>query len=174
LTYSPNNFNASVGDTIAFMFSPKNHTVTQSNFASPCEPLSVSTGTEGINTGFTHATTVSQNVTGFSFTVNDTNPIWLYCAQKNPESHCAAGMVMAINAAGAGNKTFQNYLALAKATNSSSSTTPSGASGSPSGTATGPTSSSTSAQGGSGALSTSVNVGLTAFLAVVGFVILAL
>lgn len=30
----------------------------------------------------------------FTLTINDTNPIWLYCAQVG---HCQAGMVAVIN-----------------------------------------------------------------------------
>jgi hypothetical protein len=32
----------------------------------------------------------------FTVTVNDTNPIWLYCAQT-VSSHCQSGMAMVIN-----------------------------------------------------------------------------
>lgn len=37
----------------------------------------------------------SQSTT-FSITINDTNPIWLYCSQTEL-SHCQAGMAMVIN-----------------------------------------------------------------------------
>ena len=36
LVYSPNTINAAVGDYVQFNFLSQNHTVTQSNFATPC------------------------------------------------------------------------------------------------------------------------------------------
>jgi plastocyanin len=39
LRYDPQNVTAKVGDTIEFLFNPKNHTVTRSDFGSPCQPL---------------------------------------------------------------------------------------------------------------------------------------
>lgn len=92
-------------------------------------------------------------------------------------------MVGGINTPKTGSNTFDNFLALAKATVSNSSATPSGASsgasgapGTPTGTGTGATPSGTGTTGtsGNGAISTSLNYGLTAFLAVVGVVVLAL
>ena len=82
-------------------------------------------------------------------------------------------MVAGYNTPGSGNKTFAQFLLNAKATNASSSASPSGAPGNATGTATGAGASSTEA-GGSGAMATSVNFGLTAFLAVVGVFMLAL
>ncbi|KAI0350220.1 hypothetical protein OH77DRAFT_1431220, partial [Trametes cingulata] len=46
LTFSPSNITAQVGDTLTFRFVTKNHTATQSSFASPCSPLS-ETSTSG-------------------------------------------------------------------------------------------------------------------------------
>lgn len=37
--YNPANISASIGDTVTFEFRPKNHTVTQSSFSNPCQPL---------------------------------------------------------------------------------------------------------------------------------------
>ena len=39
LVYTPNQLNASVGDTVRFNFNVKNHTATQSAFKTPCVPL---------------------------------------------------------------------------------------------------------------------------------------
>ena len=78
-------------------------------------------------------------------------------------------MVGGYNAPGVGN-TFDQFLLNAKATNASSSASPSGTS---TDTATGAGASSTE-PAGSGAMSTSANFGLTAFLAAVGVSILAL
>ena len=46
----------------------------------------------------------------FTILINDTKPLWMYCAIGN---HCQQGMVMAINAPSEGEKTLQNYKALA-------------------------------------------------------------
>ena len=51
LAYNPPNITASIGDTVTFEFHQKNHTVTQSNFLNPCEPLEASTGTAGFKSG---------------------------------------------------------------------------------------------------------------------------
>jgi plastocyanin len=50
LTYNPSNITAQPGDTITFEFHGKNHTVTQSSFATPCEALSL-TGGVGFDSG---------------------------------------------------------------------------------------------------------------------------
>jgi plastocyanin len=108
LAFVPEAISAVAGDQVVFHFYPKNHTVTQSSFASPCGPLA-----GGINSGFMP---VAANTTGnfptFSVTVNDTTPTWIYCAQaaNTANSHCGAGMVFAINcgADGAPNS-FTNF-----------------------------------------------------------------
>jgi len=46
LLYSPSNITAQVGDTVTFQFKQKNHTVTQSSFAAPCNSLTL-TSTSG-------------------------------------------------------------------------------------------------------------------------------
>lgn len=53
LTFEPANITAQPGDTITFEFHQKNHTVTQSSFASPCQALSSSstTGQVGFDSG---------------------------------------------------------------------------------------------------------------------------
>ncbi len=53
LTFQPSNVTAQPGDTITFEFHQKNHTVTQSNFANPCQMLSSSStsGQVGFDSG---------------------------------------------------------------------------------------------------------------------------
>jgi hypothetical protein len=46
----------------------------------------------------------------FTIMVNDTKPIWMYCATK---PHCQKGMVMAINAPKEGERTLASYKAAA-------------------------------------------------------------
>jgi plastocyanin len=89
LTFSPNNIVADVGDLVLFTFYPKNHSVVQANFATPCQPKA-----EGFNSGFDFATTSGESENEFVVKVEDTTPIWFYCAQAN---HCEQGMVGVIN-----------------------------------------------------------------------------
>ncbi|THV05892.1 hypothetical protein K435DRAFT_960923 [Dendrothele bispora CBS 962.96] len=125
LMYNPMNISASLGDTVVFEFRPKNHTVTQSTFGTPCQPKE-----GGFASGFMP---VSENATDsfptFQITINDTAPIWGYCQQTNPASHCGAGMVFAINAVESGPNNFAAFQALAQAQDgptSNSTPTPSG------------------------------------------------
>ena len=52
LAFNPPSINAEVGDIMHFVFHQKNHTVTQSSFASPCTPFTDPTTNEaGFNSG---------------------------------------------------------------------------------------------------------------------------
>jgi plastocyanin len=168
LIYNPSSINAAPGDTVSFTFFPKNHTVTQSSFTAPCEPLA-----GGIDSNFQPVAANASNVPQFSITVNATTPLWFFCRQVN---HCETGMVFAINPTA--NKTFAQFQATANASNSangsppssSSNTTGSGSgsgSGSSSGTAAGSAASSTSTSKSNGAVAVGARAG--GFLAVVGF-----
>jgi len=90
LTYSPSSVNANVGDIIRFTFQQKNHTVTQSSLAQPCQPIA-----NGFDTGFIPV--ASTTTSGFpiaELTITTTSPVWAYCRQGN---HCQQGMVFAVN-----------------------------------------------------------------------------
>ncbi|KAI0692992.1 Cupredoxin [Cerioporus squamosus] len=130
LAFSPDNLTANVGDTVTFRFASKNHTVTQSSFANPCTPLGESSanGLAGFDSGFMPVAADASDLPEFTITVNDTAPIWVYCKQTNPASHCKQGMVLAINAPATGN-TFDAFLANAKGTASAASATTAAASG---------------------------------------------
>ena len=116
LEYFPNNIQAAVGSLVQFQFHPKvtyiepvrsssgtniffsqNHTVTQSSFAEPCTPLLQSTpnATSMFKSGFMPVTADATELPVFTIQINNTKPVWVYCAQTG---HCAKGMVMAINA----------------------------------------------------------------------------
>ncbi|EJD05686.1 uncharacterized protein FOMMEDRAFT_139054 [Fomitiporia mediterranea MF3/22] len=111
LTYNPSSVNASVGDTIAFQFLAKNHSVTQSTFASPCN-------SSGVDSGFFPVTANASEVPQWSFTVNNASaPLWFFCAQTG---HCAKGMVFAVNANAA--KSFEAFQAAAMATGGNTTT----------------------------------------------------
>ncbi|KAH9173488.1 Cupredoxin [Lactarius sanguifluus] len=137
LTFSPSSVNASVGDTVSFVFFPKNHTVTQSSFAAPCQPLA-----SGIDSSFQPVAAGATTAPSFSVTVNATTPLWFYCRQS---SHCTSGMVFAINPTA--DKSFETFQATARA--SSADGTPPSASSSPSG--------STASSTGTGSSSTSTS-----------------
>jgi len=153
LTFTPNTVNASVGDTVSFVFYPKNHTVTQSSFTAPCQPLS-----GGLDSSFQPVAANATSVPSFSVTVNATTPLWFFCHQTG---HCESGMVFAINPNA--NKTFDAFQATAKAS-AADGTPPAASSGSgtttPSPTGTGSSSSSTTTTSKSNsALSSSAQAG---------------
>lgn len=91
LTFNPDSIEADEGDTVTFKFWPKNHSVAQSAFNTPCQPMQ-----NGIWSGYV-PTTDTANAASTSFMVNITNssaPIWFYCTQGN---HCQSKMVGVIN-----------------------------------------------------------------------------
>jgi len=61
----------------------------QSSFQDPCHPLD-----KGFFSGFV-PTTIAPSGVLFDIVINDTKPIWIYCAQAD---HCQKGMVASINA----------------------------------------------------------------------------
>ncbi|KAN0095289.1 Cupredoxin [Hyaloscypha variabilis] len=113
LVFTPADVQANPGDVVQFQFSQINHTVTQSTFAEPCQPVQASDpSAAGIHSGFVPVTAGASTVVTFDVPINDTKPMFIYCAQG---PHCQLGMVMAINANG--NETFAAYKsAAAKAT----------------------------------------------------------
>ncbi|KAI9641036.1 hypothetical protein NHQ30_010464 [Ciborinia camelliae] len=109
LMFTPQEITAQPGDQVEFQFSEKNHTVTQSAFDTPCEPIA-----NAINSGFVPATANQSVVWTFTMTVENTAPMFMYCAQGN---HCQAGMVFTINAMN-GTQNYGTYReAAAKAPN---------------------------------------------------------
>lgn len=95
--FSPNKITARTGDMVQFMFMGGNHTVTQSPFDDPCQPISKTMkNVTGVHTGFVPfaASAAMGKIPVYTIRVNNTNPIWLYCATG---PHCKNGMVMVIN-----------------------------------------------------------------------------
>jgi len=124
LNFNPTTVNATQGDTIEFVFMPKNHTVTQSTFAAPCTAMSA-----GIDSGYMPVAANATQVPSMTITVNDTTPLWFYCKQSG---HCGQGMVFAVNPTA--DKSFEAFQAAAKGGSSSSPTSSSsGATGTGSG-----------------------------------------
>jgi len=115
LTYNPPNITANAGDIVTFVFTSKNHTVTQSSFPEPCTQLtntSVTPNVVGISSGFVPVAANSSTFPTWSFSLTDTNPLWFFCLQSNPANHCQAGMVFSINATP--QKPYDQFLAAAK------------------------------------------------------------
>ncbi|KAH6892834.1 Cupredoxin, partial [Coprinopsis sp. MPI-PUGE-AT-0042] len=106
LTYEPSTLQAKIGDTVTFQFQSKNHTATRSTFANPCQAVQ-----GGFRSGFRpFSDTAAAADLQFSITINDTNPIWGFCAQG---THCQNGMVFSINAPTSGAETFATFQAKA-------------------------------------------------------------
>jgi len=82
--FQPDTITADKGDVIRFDIH-NTHSVARSAFDNPCQPIG---GAQNIWTGFPNDNTI------FSLTINDTSPIWLYCAAPQ---HCQSGMAMVIN-----------------------------------------------------------------------------
>ncbi|KAL0941406.1 extracellular serine-rich protein [Colletotrichum truncatum] len=93
LTFNPDNVVADVGDIVEWHFLPRNHSIVQSSFGNPCEPLADGSG---FFPGFEFATAEGQAENVFQIVVKDKNPIWYYCPQ-NVGNHCSSGMVGVIN-----------------------------------------------------------------------------
>lgn len=109
LAFTPADVKAAPGDILQFQFSQINHTVTQSTFNEPCRPIQQSNPTAaGIHSGFIAVTANSTTVQTFDVPINDTKPLFIYCAQG---PHCQLGMVMVVNAEGTEN--LAAYKALA-------------------------------------------------------------
>lgn len=91
LVFKPDTITAAQGDTVSFHFWPKNHSVAQAAFNSPCAPMN-----NGFWSGFV-PTMDTQNTANWTYTYEVTNasaPIWFYCTQGK---HCQEGMVGVIN-----------------------------------------------------------------------------
>ncbi|KAF9499781.1 hypothetical protein BDN71DRAFT_1502676 [Pleurotus eryngii] len=151
LLFDPPHIAAQPRDTIVFEFHQKNHTVTQSSFDDPCRKL-VKDGVEGFDSGFVAVADDATEFPTWSITVNGTEPIWAYCRQKTPASHCGAGMVFAINSDEGGPRSFDSFKNVATALNGTAA-----AANAPSGT--GASGATTSIGANNGAMS--VNIGGT-------------
>jgi len=84
LRYVPFAVNASVGDTVKFIWGANNHTVTKGSQLTPCNKTSDAPFASGVQ--------LKDFV--FEQKVNDTNPVFFYCAVPN---HCTKGMFGIIN-----------------------------------------------------------------------------
>ncbi|KAF5375091.1 hypothetical protein D9758_000150 [Tetrapyrgos nigripes] len=124
LTFNPSNISAPIGTTIQFEFHQKNHSVVQSTFPAPCSPMA-----GGFKSDFFGVDPTATTFQTWSITVNDSNPIWAYCRQTQPKSHCGAGMVFSVNANEASDKSFTAFKNAAEAQNGTTNGTTSDTSG---------------------------------------------
>jgi len=152
LEYDPPCISGAVaGDQVVFTFSPKNHTVTQSTFSTPCQRESETS----FDSGFMPVGADASSKPTVTFTLDEQSasaPQWFYCRQKNPVSHCNKGMVFAINPTPS--KTFAQFQQ--NAVNDVSNSTTGGApctTSAPATTATPSSSESTGYNGSSGGYS---------------------
>ncbi|PIL24426.1 hypothetical protein GSI_14180 [Ganoderma sinense ZZ0214-1] len=151
LSYTPSSLTGVAnGDIIQFQFLEKNHTVTQSTFASPCSNVTSATGAvTGVDSGFQFVNTSATQFPVWQITINNASaPLWFYCRQAK---HCQAGMVFAVNPTAA--KSFDAFKTAAAASTA--------VNGSPSSanTTTGSTGSSASAASSAGSAAGTAAVG---------------
>ncbi|KAL8753712.1 MAG: hypothetical protein Q9199_004856 [Rusavskia elegans] len=95
LTFEPNNLQVPAGHMVQFHFYPKNHSVVQSTFDQPCEPINNNNASvPGFFSGFMPVKPDAAMMPSYTIMVNDTKPIWYYCSQGK---HCQQKMVGVIN-----------------------------------------------------------------------------
>lgn len=113
--FRPNNITAAEGDVVEFNMLAANHSVTQSSFSKPC----VHSG--DFDLGFLpNPNNVSDSIVK-PFTVDVTTPLWFYCRQDDPISHCGTGMVFGINPTS--NTQMEQFIAQAIAQNGTGTAT---------------------------------------------------
>ncbi|KAF1927409.1 Cupredoxin, partial [Didymella exigua CBS 183.55] len=148
LVFKPDNITAAEGDTVTFSFWPKNHSIAQAAFNSPCQPMN-----KGFWSGFVPTSDTSK-VANWTFTYEVTNastPIWFYCTQGK---HCQSGMVGVINPPATGVKTLAAFKnASAEVDNNVSPTVKAGTGGNLTESSASSTSSSSTPTSSSGAAS---------------------
>ena len=80
--FVPDNVNAMIGDVVEYNFLAKSHSLTQSEFLTPC------TFNGGFDTGLNQSN--PKNTSGLfviPFPVKTTKPQWFYCKQPGPPNH---------------------------------------------------------------------------------------
>jgi len=107
--FTPTTVAVNLKDIVRFIFVGTAHSVTQTSLDNPCFQLpgGFSSGIEGVKNASVSAPPF------WDLEVTDvTQPIWFYCAITAPQSHCAAGMVGAINPPSI--EAYNQFLASAK------------------------------------------------------------
>lgn len=130
-SFVPDRVNAEVGDIILYNFLKQSHSLTQSEFLTPC------TSNGGFDTGLNQVNPA--NTSGLfliPFEVKTEKPQWFYCKQQQG-NHCGKGMVFGLNPGDKMDQFIQN--AIRQNGNSTGAASPTATSiySSPIGTATG-------------------------------------
>ena len=90
--FVPDNVNAEIGDVVEYNFLKQSHSLTQSEFLTPC------TYNGGFDTGLNQVN--PKNTSGLfvvPFEVKSKSALWFYCKQPGPPNHCGLGMVFGLN-----------------------------------------------------------------------------
>ncbi|EFY99320.2 Cupredoxin [Metarhizium robertsii ARSEF 23] len=116
LAFSPQELrDVPMGDMLLFEFGSQNHTVTQAEFATPCQPMA-----GGMDSGFlANPNNTVSPPPQVAMQVMTDKPLWFFCAQKG---HCGKGMVLSINPTA--EKTHAMFQGMAIAQNGAGSATP--------------------------------------------------
>jgi len=134
LTFEPDTVQAAVGDHVQFQFWVGNHSVVQSTFDNPCQPLPATAGangTAGFSSGFMPVSNTSATMPTFDITVTANTPIWFYCSQGR---HCQNGMSGVINPpANNANRTLSAYKQRAQSVQQAGNPTTTGGGSTPTG-----------------------------------------
>ncbi|KAK7517865.1 uncharacterized protein IWZ02DRAFT_374296 [Phyllosticta citriasiana] len=108
LAFFPDSVQAPVGSFVQFQFHPNNHSVVESTFDAPCQPIN---SKDAFFSGFMPTSVAAGNsILAFTIKITDDRPRWFYCSQGK---HCQKGMVGAINPPPSGDKTVDAFKALA-------------------------------------------------------------
>ncbi len=95
LIYSPASIHVPVGDMVQWHFYPKNHSIVQAAFSSPCAPISnVMPNMTTFFSGYMPVKATDTQMPALTMMVKDAMPFWYYCSQGK---HCQMGMVGVIN-----------------------------------------------------------------------------
>ncbi len=114
LRFDPEVIVAPVGSILEFHFLPANHSVVQSSFGQPCQPLSAISFFSGFFPVSKNPDgSVAQSPEVFQVEVKDEQPIWFYCAQNGGGGHCKNGMVGVVNQKVDSGKTLAEFRKLA-------------------------------------------------------------
>ncbi|KAG0633124.1 hypothetical protein HOY80DRAFT_897012 [Tuber brumale] len=143
LKFYPETVTAKAGDMVQFQFYPQNHSVAQSSFDKPCQPLAQTNGSAPFWSGFMPVSPSSNQMPVFSIIVRDDKPIWFYCATGK---HCQGGMAGVINPPADGGRNIGAYKTAAMSV--ALTGVPNGAAGSGGNSSTGSGSGSGSGSGG--------------------------
>ncbi|KAK9470756.1 Cupredoxin [Dipodascopsis tothii] len=92
--YVPSSITAKVGDYVEFSFYYGTHSIAQSDYSSPCQPLEDTNNTLGLYSGLVTPDSDSGYAPTYTIRINNTDPIWFYCAEAY---HCQSGMTGVIN-----------------------------------------------------------------------------